>query len=255
MKQVMLQTNSRAKTLNSLPHTGYERVNLGRGVIIMDTGKSPKWPHDTASHAGPLSFEFSYGRERVFVNCGSHPTNPDWQDALRFTAAHNTLVIDDRNACEIHKDGSLARKPKKVTINRDDKIEHILIDASHDGYVPLNGITHRRRLYYADQGNDLRGEDTLTCTIGLSKPHKVAARFHLHPDVSVSLVKEGCEAILALPSGIGWRFTAEGAQLEIEDSIYLGVGIRPRKTKQLVIMADMDSDQLQIKWALQRELL
>lgn len=255
VKQVMLQTNSRAKTLNSLPHTGYERIALGRGVLLMDTGKSPKWPHDTASHAAPLAFEFSYGRERVIVNCGSHPTNPEWQETLRFTAAHNTLVIDDRNAAEIHKDGSLARKPKKVTLNREDKIDCILVDASHDGYVPLNGITHRRRLYYADQGNDLRGEDTLTCVTGLTKPHRVAARFHLHPDVSVSLVKEGCEAILALPSGLGWRFTAEGAPLEIEDSVYLGEGIRPRKTKQLVIVGDMDSDLLQIKWALQRELL
>jgi len=255
VKQIMLQTNSRAKTLNSLPHTGYERLCLGRGIIIMDTGKSPKWPHDTTSHAAPLAFEMSYGRERVLVNCGTHPTNPDWQDSLRFTAAHNTIVIDDRNAAEIHKDGSLARKPKKVTLNREDHGDSMLVDCSHDGYVPLNGITHRRRLYYADQGNDLRGEDTLTCSIGLSKPHKVAARFHLHPNVSVSLVKEGCEAILALPSGLGWRFTASGAPLEIEDSVYLGEGIRPRKTKQLVISADMDTDLLQIKWAIQRELL
>jgi uncharacterized heparinase superfamily protein len=255
VKQVMLQTNSRAKTLNSLPHTGYERMQLGRGVIIMDTGKTPKWPHDCGAHAAPLAFEMSYGRERVIVNCGSHPTNPDWQDALRFTAAHSTLVIDDRNACEIHKDGSFARKPKKVTINRDDKIDHILVDASHDGYIPLNGITHRRRLYYADHGNDLRGEDTLVCVTGLGKEHRVAVRFHLHPDVSVSLVKEGSEAILALPSGLGWRFTAEGAPLEIEESIYLGEGIRPRKSKQLVILGDMTTDLLQIKWALQRELL
>lgn len=255
MKQVLMQANSRAKTLNSLPHTGFERLTLGRGVIIMDTGKGAKWPHDTNAHAAPLSFEMSYGRERVIVNCGSHPTNADWQETLRFTAAHNTVVIDDRNACEIHKDGSLARKPKKVTLNREDHIDSILVDCSHDGYVPLNGITHRRRLYYADQGNDLRGEDTLTCTVGLSKPHKIAARFHLHPSVSVSLVKEGCEAILALPSGLGWRFTASGAPLEIEDSIYLGEGIRPRKTKQLVITAEMDSDHFQFKWALQRELL
>jgi uncharacterized heparinase superfamily protein len=255
VKQVMVQANSRAKTLNSLPHTGFERMSLGRGLIIMDTGKTPKWPHDTTSHAAPLAFEMSYGRERIIVNCGSHPTNPDWQEMLRFTAAHNTVVIDDRNACEIHKDGSMARKPKKVSLNREEWIDSLLVDATHDGYLPLNGITHRRRLYYADQGHDLRGEDTLTCTTGLGKPHKIAVRFHLHPKVNISLVKEGQEAILALPSGIGWRFTASGAPLLVEDSVYLGEGIRPRKTSQLVIMADMDSDLLQVKWAIQRELL
>jgi uncharacterized heparinase superfamily protein len=255
MKQVLLQAGSRAKTLNSLPHTGYERMAVGRGLIIMDTGKPPKWPHDTTSHAAPLAFEMSYGRERIIVNCGSHPTNPEWQDMLRFTAAHTTLTIDDRNAYEIHKDGSLSRKAKKVSLNREDMIGGCLVDASHDGYVPINGITHRRRLYYADQGQDLRGEDTLTCTTGLTKPHSVAARFHLHPKVNVSLVKDNEEAILTLPGGTGWRFTASGAQLTLEDSVYLGDGIRPRKSKQLLITAEMDSDNLQIKWALQRELL
>lgn len=255
MKQVSLQSGSRARTLNSLPHTGYERLCVGRGLIMMDTGKPPKWPHDVTSHAAPLAFEMSYGRERIIVNCGSHPTNPDWQDALRFTAAHSTLTIDDRNACEIHKDGSLSRKPKKVSLNREEWVGAVLVDASHDGYVPLNGITHRRRLYYADQGNDLRGEDTLTCTTGLNKTHNISVRFHLHPKVNVSLVKDGEEAILSLPGGTGWRFTASGAPLAIEESIYMGEGIRPRKTKQLVISAIMDIDTLQIKWALQRELL
>jgi len=256
VKQIMLQTGSRAKTLNSLPHTGYERIALGRGIIIMDTGKSPKWPHDTMAHAAPLSFEMSYGRERVIVNCGTHPTHPDWQDMLRTTAAHTALVINDRNACEISKDGSLARKPKLVSLNREEWVDSVLIDASHDGYAPLNGLTHRRRLYYADQGNDLRGEDTLTCDVGdLGKIHKIAVRFHLHPRVNVSLVKEGAEALLILPSGIGWRFTASGAPLMMEDSIYMGEGTRARKTKQLVIAADMIAESLQIKWALQRELL
>ncbi len=255
VKQVLMQAGSRAKTLNSLPHTGYERLAVGRGLIVMDTGKPSKWPHDTTVHAAPLAFEMSYGRERIIVNCGTHPTDPEWKDMLRFTAAHSTLVIDDRNACEIHKDGSLSRKPKKVSLNREEWIGAALVDATHDGYIPVNGITHRRRLYYGDQGHDLRGEDTLTCTTGLTKPHAVAARFHLHPKVNVSLVKEDHEAILTLPGGTGWRFTASGAILTLEDSIYMGEGARPRKSKQLVITAEMDADTLQIKWALQRELL
>jgi uncharacterized heparinase superfamily protein len=68
-------------------------------------------------------------------------------------------------------------------------------------------------------------------------------------------VKEDQEAILQLPGGTGWRFSASGATLDLEESVYLGEGIRPRKSHQLVIMADMDVDTLQIKWALQRELL
>lgn len=253
LKSVLMHAGSRAKVLNSLPHTGFERAALGKGFLIMDCGKPPSYPHDESVHAAPLSFEFSYGRDRIFVNCGSHPTSRDWQDALRAAPAHNALVIDDRNICEVHQDGSLVRKPRKVLVTREDKKDEILIDACHDGYVPLNGITHRRRLMFSGQGHDLRGEENLSCAVGLGRLHQVAIRFHLHPRVSVSLVQEGTEALLRLKGGMGWRFSVEGAVLLVENSIYLGRGIRPAKTKQLVLRTSMDTDFSRIKWALQKE--
>ena len=253
-KSVLLHSGSRVKALSSLPHTGFERIAQGRGLLIMDTGKPPAYPYDEATHAAPLAFEFSYARDRIFVNCGAHPTDEKWQDALRSTGAHNTLAIDHRNACEIHKDGSMGRKPRIVTVSREDMGGAVLLDACHDGYVPLTGITHRRRLYLAEQGGDLRGEETLNCAVGLSKGHDVTVRFHLHPRVSVSLVQGGTEALLRLPAGPGWRFTLSGdATLALENSVYLGEGLRPRKTKQLVLNTLMTEDTLQLKWAMQRE--
>ncbi len=253
IKNAVMQASSRARTLNSLPHSGYERVSMGRSLLIADVGKPPSWPHDQNAHIAPLSFEFSHGRERIFVNCGTHPTCEKWQDALRSTPAHNTLIIDDRNMCDLNKDGSMGHRPKTIVVDRDDKKEVTLIDACHDGYVPINGITHRRRFYMADKGHDFRGEDNLTCATGLAVPHDVALRFHLHPKVMVSLIKGGEEALLRLNNGTGWRFTAQGGKLELENSVYLGEGIRPRKTKQLVIRGNMTTDHAQFKWALQLE--
>lgn len=253
VKIILMQARSRARTLNSLPASGYERIAMGRALLIMDTGRPAAYPYDYAAHAAPLSFEFSYGRERVFTNCGSHPTSKEWQTALRFTPAHNTLSIDDRNACEVGEDGHFLRRPRMVQSSRDDKSGAVLIDACHDGYVPLNGITHRRRLYMADCGHDLRGEETLNCAVGLSRPVGIALRFHLHPDVPVSLVNEDQEALLRVKQGPGWRFTMSGGVLRLENSVYLGEGTRPRKTKQLVVYTHMDSDYHQIKWALQQE--
>lgn len=253
LKNTVMQAGSRARTLNSLPHSGYERIAMGKALLIADVGKPPVWPHDQCAHIAPLSFEFSHGRERIFVNCGTHPTCEKWQDALRSTPAHNTLIIDDRNMCDLHKDGSMGHRPKKIVVDRDDKKEIVLIDACHDGYVPVNGITHRRRFYLADKGHDFRGEDNLTCSVGLSAPHDTALRFHLHPKVKVSLVQGGKEALLRLGNGTGWRFTVEGGELSLENSIYLGEGIRPRKTKQLVIRGKMEQDHRQFKWALRLE--
>lgn len=253
IKNTVMQASSRARTLNSLSHSGYERISMGRSLLIADVGKPPTWPHDCNAHIAPLSFEFSHGRERIFVNCGTHPTNADWKDALRSTPAHNTLIIDDRNMCELNKDGSMGYRPKKIIVDRDDKKDVVLIDACHDGYMPVNGITHRRRFYLTDKGHDLRGEDNLTCATGLAAPHDVALRFHLHPKVMVSLIKGGEEALLRLNNGTGWRFTIVGGTLSLDNSVYLGSGIRPRKTKQLVIHGKMESDHAQFKWALQQE--
>ncbi len=250
---VLAKANARGQVLSRLPHGGYERLTQGRSVLMVDAGTPPLWPYDGQAHAAPLAFEFSYGKERVFVSCGSHPLDPLWQDALRGTAAHNTLTFDDRNVCEIAEDGHFRRKPQKVVVTREETRDAALLEASHDGYVPLNGITHRRRFYMGSQGHDLRGEENLTCSVGLSRPVDVCVRFHLHPRVQVSLIREGQEALLRLPGGAGWRFHNTVGDLTLENSIYLGEGSTPRKTKQLVISGTMNSDHAVIKWALQRE--
>ncbi len=253
IEMVQMLANSSGRVLKSLPDSGYERATAGRSLLMVDTGRAPAWPHDGQAHAAPLAFEFSYGKERIFVSCGSHPVDADWADAMRGTAAHCTLMLDNRNACEIRKDGHFGRRTRNVVVSREEQNGACLIDGVHDGYVPLNGISHRRRLYLSDQGHDLRGEETLTCSVGISKPVEAVLRFHLHPRVQVSLIRDKQDALLRLPGGSGWVFSHAGGALTLENSVYLGEGCRPRKTKQLVITMPVDSDYAQMKWTLQRE--
>lgn len=250
---VLAQMGSSGKALESLPCVGYEKVHLGRSMLMFDCGAPPEWPFDDVAHAAPLAFEFAYGKDRLFVNCGAHPVSRDWNEALRATPAHNTLTIDNRNAYEIRNDGHFGRKARTVTALREESKSACLLEATHDGYLPLNGIVHKRRLYLSEQGNDLRGEDLLSCSVGLTHPCDIAIRFHLHPRATVSLVRDDKEALIRLPGGVGWRFHHAGGILKLETSIYLGEGARPRKTKQLVIYGRMVDDSAQIKWALQRE--
>ena len=253
LDSMLQQAGVRGKTQNSLPCTGFERMTLGRSAIVMDCGNAPERPYDARAHAAPLSFEMCYGRERLFVNCGSHPVDESWHEALRATPAHTALSMDARNACEIKSDGHFARKVRDANVLREDLKTAVLIEASHDGYVPLNGFTHKRRLYLCEQGHDLRGEDLLSSSIAPARAIDVAVRFHLHPKVMVSLIRDGQEALLRLPGGVGWRFMHGGGHLALEDSVYLGQGIEPRKTKQLVIYGQIHDVKAQIKWALQRE--
>ncbi|MCB1556698.1 MAG: heparinase II/III family protein [Alphaproteobacteria bacterium] len=250
---LLTRSNVKGRVLSRLQHGGYERLTQGRSLLMVDAGAPPRTLFDKGVHAAPLAFEFIYGKERIFVNCGTHPFDSVWQDALRATAAHNTLTIDHRNACEIDGQGHLSRKARKVTLSREETPGAQLLEVSHDGYVPLNGVTHRRRFYLGNLGHDLRGEETLTCSVGLNRTVDIHLRFHLHPRVQISLIREGTEALLRLPGGAGWRFFHSGGDLSLENSIYLGQDSRPRKTKQLVVTGTMDSDRAQIKWALQRE--
>lgn len=251
---VLAQSGTSNKTPRRLMDSGYDRVGIGRGLLIADTGKAPPFPEDKTAHAAPLAIEFSYGRDRVLTACGAHPFSEDWNGVLRGTAAHTALTLDHRNAFEIREDGPLGRRARHVQCDREEQDEACLLETTHDGYVPLNGILHRRRLYLGDRGHDLRGEDTLTCTTGLNKPVEVTARFHLHPKVGATLTQDGSAVLLRLPGGTGWRFHHAGAAaMTLEPGIYLGEGARPRKTLQIVLSTTMDADLCRLKWALQKE--
>jgi uncharacterized heparinase superfamily protein len=250
---LLVHANARGKALKSLPHSGYERITQGRSVLFMDSGSPAAPPYDKARHAAPLAFEFAHGKDRLFVNCGMHPVSEDWQDVLRGTAAHNTACINYRNAYEARHDGSIRRKSGTVTCERQESDDACLLDGSHDGYAALNGILHRRRLFLTQGGGKLSGEDSFTCSVGLGTPAEIALRFHLHPRASVSLTREGTEALILLPGGTGWRFLHRGGALSLEDSVYLGSGSKPRKTKQLSLTGMMQSDFAQIKWSLVKE--
>ena len=255
---VLQQAGVRGKLLNGLPCTGFERIALGRSSILMDCAVVPTWPYDAGAHAAPLSFEMCYGRERLFVNCGSHPVDPVWRDALRSTGAHSALGMDHRNACEIKDSqngmgGHFARKVRMPSTLREDLKHAVLLEASHDGYEALNGFTHKRRIYMSDQGHDVRGEDILSAAALPAKPVDIAVRFHLHPKVMASLIRDGQEALLRLPGGVGWRFHHGGGHLALEDSVYLGQGGEVRKTKQLAIYGQITDSKAQIQWALKRE--
>jgi uncharacterized heparinase superfamily protein len=245
------QIISTGKPEATLRESGFERAVLGRSLLMLDTGTIPEAPYNRSHHSAPLAFEFSHGRDRIFTNCGGHPSNADWQQVLRHTAAHNALTINGRPVHDFHEDGSIIRHHAPIECTRVDTKETCLLDATHDGYGRA-GVTHRRRFYLSTQGHDLRGEETLTTKKLPGKPRQIDVRFHLHPSALVTLNKEKNEAVIQLPGGTSWRFYGVGGDLKLESSIHFASGIRPAKTHQLVLCAAMAEVVLQLKWALQR---
>jgi uncharacterized heparinase superfamily protein len=246
---VLARAEAKGRAPTSAPHTGFQRLQGGRSLLLADTGPPPPRGLDGEAHAGTLSFEMSYGRERLIVNCGAyHGPSAQWRGVARATAAHSTLIIADTNSAEITEDGGLGRRPVHVACERAEDGGAQWLSASHDGYAPIFGITHARQLFLAADGDDLRGEDRLSGRSGQS----FAIRFHLHPQVQASLTQEGAAVLLRLPSGVGWRLRAQGAVTSLAESIYLGGGER-RKSQQVVLDGHVGTAGATVKWALKRE--
>ena len=256
---VLTQSEARGKPLASAPHTGFERSQAGRAFLILDSGAPEPRAADCA-FAGTLAFEFGVGKERLVVNCGGGPAgDARWAAALRATAAHSTLNLAEANSTEIAfspRGVRFRRGVGAVAGTRDEADGAIWIDRSHDGYATRFGFVHRRKLYLAAGGDDLRGEDALVPApnkVGARKRRKsrnFAVRFHLHPGVQTTLLQDG-GVLLRLPSGLGWRFAARGGTVRIDESIYFG-GPTPRRTRQLVVDGTTTVDGATVKWAFQR---
>ena len=241
---VLTQAGRSGRASAGLTEGGFHRLQAGRSVLVIDAGAPPAPGIDRLAHAGTLSFELSVGRDRMIVNCGGAPSSgAEWLDAARATAAHSTLVVTDTSSSELKPVG-LGRRPEKVEAQRQEANGAHWLECSHDGYLKPFGALHRRRLYMAESGEDIRGEDSVEANTGL--PFTI--RFHLHPTVSASLQNDNEAVLLRLPNNGGWRLRAEGARLTIEESIYLG-GPQPRRAEQVVLTGYADGPQ-HVKWAI-----
>jgi uncharacterized heparinase superfamily protein len=224
-------------------------MTAGRVTVLADSGAPPKAPWDEDAHAGTLSFEMTVGRERLIVNCGASPCNGEiWRLAERATAAHSTVTVNDRNSSELLGNGHIGNRIAHVTAKTESSEGATLLDMKHDGYLRSDGLTHRRRIFLSAEGEDLRGEDTLTGRGGVP----FAVRFHLHPAVNATILQNAKDALLRLPRDGGWRLRCS-EPLTIAESIYFEDAPEPRRTSQITVSGVTLEGTTTVKWALQRE--
>ena len=251
------QANARGRTPHRAIQCGFERLAAGKLLVIADTGAPASPGFDAGAHAGTLSFEASFGNERLIVNCAAAPAaGPEWWAAARATAAHSTLALEDTNSSEIRGDAALGQRPGAVNVAREESDGNIWLSLSHDGYAAAFGLIHPRRLYLAAKGDELRGEDSLQpvpgSPDGRPKSRAYAIRFHIHPAVRLSLAQDGATVFLRQAGGVGWRMRVGGARIDLAESIYFD-GDEARRTQQIVLSGRTGADATTVQWALRRE--
>ena len=244
---VLAYDDARGTPVASAPHSGYQRIDAGQTVLLMDTGKPPPVALSQEAHAGCLSFEMSWKQHRLVVNCGLPAMNKEnWRQVARATAAHSTVTLNDRSSCHFLESSPMRRLlhgtpiiggPRKVTAERNDTAEAFGLTASHDGYAKDFGLVHSRTLRIAPDGGVIEGEDGFTSAGAISQRagDEYAIRFHLHPSVKANRLSEGRGVILLLPDKEVWTFATQGEPVHVEESVYLAGSDGPRRAVQIVI--------------------
>jgi uncharacterized heparinase superfamily protein len=249
----------RARPLRQARGWGYQRLSALGTIVVMDGAPPPSAKVAARGCASTLAIEVSDGVQRLIVNCGGPGALPtvladDLVVALRSTAAHSTLVLDDTNSTAILVDGALGKGVEEVPVLRSEDNDSTRIEASHDGYVKGFGLVHTRTLILGNDGKELRGLDKLVSKgrrkIKEGAPY--AVRFHLAPGVEPVITADGMGAILRSPGAPPWNFRCRGAMLTTEESIHIDGQGMMRGSMQIVIVGEISGLGGEIAWQLRR---
>jgi uncharacterized heparinase superfamily protein len=223
--------------------------------LICDIGVPPARSRSQAM--SPLAFEFSDGGCRIVVNCGAPVSgNARLMAVSALPEAHSTAVLSpaaahggSRRFLESLGLASRAVSASAAQVGASDIGS--IVDAGHNAYERDTGFVHQRRLFLSAAGDDLRGEDSFLCTRSGPGTGEAtfAIRFHLHPAVKATLAKGGASVVLLLSNRSGWKFSARGAAIRLEESICLWGRSGPRKTTQILLEGTVEGP---VNWAFKR---
>ncbi len=256
------ETDTQPNTQRSAPYGGYERLQAGKTVLLMDTGSPVSRHVEQCAMAGCLSYELSSGKNLVITNCGlPAPGFEAYLPFARATAAHSTATIDDTSSCHFADSaklrswlpGALVAHPEHVDVDRQSADGHDRVVASHDGYARTHGLIHRRTLELSDDGSTINCADRFEPTSSGDNQtgSPLALRFHLAPDITASLLANGHSIVLAAPNRETWTFTCVDAPIALEESIRFCAPEGPRKCEQIVVLGHSRQNR-EIRWTLVR---
>lgn len=246
--------DSGGRAATEAPYSGYQRLEAGASVAVVETGPPPPFAASSEALAGCLSFEFSHGRQRLFVNCGLPRQN--WLDvpvALRSTAAHTAVSFADTSTCRfLTRNGEtrIVAGPRRVVAERTVGGEGESLSMSHDGYQAAFGVILHRVLTLSPGGLALSGDDRLAGDSGRHEGRALVTRFHLHPSVQAEALPDGTIRLTS-PRGPAWLFTSEAGAAQLEESMFFAGIDGARKTLQIVVLSDDPFKPM--RWRLGRE--
>lgn len=140
-------------------------------------------------HADALSFILNVDGHPVFTDSGTftYHTDPVWRSYFTGTLAHNTIRLNGKDQASSGGPTLWIRKyqTRVLDIDLNGNFEHV--KATHDGYEK-DGIQHIRDIVFFRDKNEYQILDTVI--VNKETNVLVEIPFHIHPDLSVTPLKE-----------------------------------------------------------------
>ncbi len=240
---ILAASEAKGKAIENALHTGIQRLIAENTCLIVDAGAPPSRPLSGNAAAATASFELSVGQEQVVVNMGPASRRgplPELQYMSRTTAANSTLVVGDTNSSRIRDDKLIGAGVTETQTTRETLEHSQSLKIIHNGYERRFGVLHERLLELNNTGDRLKGKDRLSGRkLKKLAGQSVALRFHLHPGVEAFKAPDG-RISLETRGGQTWIFDIEGAEAEVEDSLYLPQRDEPLASKQIIVTTKSD---------------
>jgi hypothetical protein len=209
------QTVSSSPTVTVFPQSGIAVAKSRHADLLffaVPNGICGKGAH---THNDKLSFILRLGGEEVLCDSGSSTYTRDAlaRNRFRVTAAHNTVLVDDREQNTIIAGRSglfrLGTEAEVTRIEQGEDERGVFFRASHTGYRS-QGVTHIRTTRLPESGSNIAViEDALEG----SGRHCFEINFQLAPKLNVASLANGKSEIrctIAGPQGFKIVFTAPG---------------------------------------------
>jgi uncharacterized heparinase superfamily protein len=242
-----------------LPHVGYHRLG-GRTLLMMvDAAAAAEGGWSLHACAQPLALEITCGGDRLIANSG-WSADAQGPQALRLTDGGSTASVGDSSAGG-PLSGLKARAlgprlvggARRVEAKRQESEAGQWLELRHDGWADRFGLIHERRLFLDPRQDELRGEDRFEPLreppAAARRAPSYAVRFHMPPEVQVSLARDRRSVLLRGPSNRGWWFRNDAPDVHLETSTYFEDHL-PKRGAQIVLKGPISATGARVRWKL-----
>jgi uncharacterized heparinase superfamily protein len=201
-------------------------------LLFFDVGSPPKKENSSSYQSGPLSFEYFTDNHKIVTNCGFGSKISKKAELIsKLTSAQSTLCINDTSVTKFERNSlinntfgsSITSSFKVFDFAVDEDLNSVSVSAKHDAYITNFNYLYERKITIHKKSGNFSGTDSLIAGSNKKKLNShYSVRFHLYPGINAVQTIGKNSILIQLEKNKSLVFTANGENILLEKSIFLG---------------------------------